>query len=327
MPQPTRPRPLATRLARAALGLGRFVAATLVIFVTCALLVSCSMERSLQEEVAQIVRDPATGIARGLEPYTLQGTNTEVAFLFVHGFHGTPWELRPLADYVNTQGYTVEAILLPGHGTTPMAIAETTPLDWHDSAWASYVEMKKTYARVYYVGSSTGATIGLDLASEHHLDGLILVSPFMKVTRPWFVVVSPESFARLGPLFFRVVKGSKGNVINDPEGRRRHYCFEHVPTASIVEVLDYAREVREKLSNVDEPLLVLHSRDDKASSPEGSEEIMGAAASQTKRLVWFEKSGHLLALDYDRDGVCRAVGEFVEAQERGRGDDNAPVGP
>ena len=58
---------------------------------------------------------------------------------------------------------------------TPMDVAKTTSEDWRTGAWASYLDLKKTYRRVYYVGSSLGGTIGLDLASEHKLDGLILL--------------------------------------------------------------------------------------------------------------------------------------------------------
>ncbi len=42
----------------------------------------------------------------------------DVGCLLVHGFTGTPQNVRPLADYLARRGLAVSAPRMPGHGTT-----------------------------------------------------------------------------------------------------------------------------------------------------------------------------------------------------------------
>src|SRR5688572_17767016 len=43
------------------------------------------------------------------------------ACLLLHGFTGSPWDMRPLGERLSERGYAVRAIRLPGHGSTPLA--------------------------------------------------------------------------------------------------------------------------------------------------------------------------------------------------------------
>ena len=62
------------------------------------------------------------------------------AALLVHGFPGTPAEMRPLAQALNERGWTVRGLLLPGFGsdldTLPFRRAE----DWTRSVRNALVE-------------------------------------------------------------------------------------------------------------------------------------------------------------------------------------------
>ena len=40
------------------------------------------------------------------------------AFLLIHGFTGTHYEMDPLADFLNKKNFHVKNIILPGHETT-----------------------------------------------------------------------------------------------------------------------------------------------------------------------------------------------------------------
>ena len=49
--------------------------------------------------------------------------------LLLHGFPGTPGEVRPLAEWLSGRGYRVTAPLLPGFG---MGITELGTVRWSD---------------------------------------------------------------------------------------------------------------------------------------------------------------------------------------------------
>ena len=54
-------------------------------------------------------------IKQGAEEFFLPGTNGG-AVLLIHGYTGTPAEMRPLGDYLQQLGYTVLGVRLAGHG-------------------------------------------------------------------------------------------------------------------------------------------------------------------------------------------------------------------
>src|ERR1035437_5524360 len=54
--------------------------------------------------------------------------------LLLHGFAGTPPEMRPLAEELGRRGFTVYAPLLAGHGTSPEELEKTGHRDWIRSA-------------------------------------------------------------------------------------------------------------------------------------------------------------------------------------------------
>ena len=55
-------------------------------------------------------------IMPGAGAYWFEGN--EVGCLILHGFTGTPQNVRPLADYLARRGLTVSVPRIAGHGTT-----------------------------------------------------------------------------------------------------------------------------------------------------------------------------------------------------------------
>ncbi len=64
-------------------------------------------------------------------PFLLTPTHSnQQGILLVHGFTATPREMRTLAEYLLKRNFTVLAIRLPGHGTTPEELASCQFEDW-----------------------------------------------------------------------------------------------------------------------------------------------------------------------------------------------------
>ncbi len=82
-----------------------------------------------------VLEYPAYGPTRAPEPapFFLDGGPTGI--LLIHGFTGSPPEMRLVGDYLHVAGLTVSAPLLPGHGT---AIEDMNRVRWQD--WAEHVE-------------------------------------------------------------------------------------------------------------------------------------------------------------------------------------------
>ncbi|GIT63574.1 MAG: hypothetical protein Ct9H300mP21_11200 [Pseudomonadota bacterium] len=50
----------------------------------------------------------------------------KIGVLLLHGLLQTPAEVRPPAKRFHDSGFTVSGVLLPGHGTTPENLNETS---------------------------------------------------------------------------------------------------------------------------------------------------------------------------------------------------------
>jgi len=62
------------------------------------------------------------------EPFLHVGDR--VGCLIVHGFTGTPYEMRPLGDYLFEEGHTVLGVRLAGHATDPTDLSRIRWRDW-----------------------------------------------------------------------------------------------------------------------------------------------------------------------------------------------------
>src|SRR5258708_12176727 len=98
-------------------------------------------------------------MAGDLEPFRLGSGDRGV--LLIHGFCGTPPEMRGLGDHLAQSGFRVHGALLAGCGTTPEDLAATSWTDWIASAQAQLDELKRECRQVFLARQSMGGTITL----------------------------------------------------------------------------------------------------------------------------------------------------------------------
>jgi carboxylesterase len=114
------------------------------------------------------------------QPFLFQGTNGH-AILLVHGFGGTPGEVRLLGQALHTAGYTVQAILLNGFGNAITTLERYTQSDWIEQIEQHYQELKKTHENVMLLGFSMGGALSVQVAKKVNPRLLFLVNPFWKL--------------------------------------------------------------------------------------------------------------------------------------------------
>src|SRR5262249_1806460 len=105
--------------------------------------------------------------------FVLRGLGPQ--FLLLHGYTGTPYDLRPLGDFLHKQGFHVSAPLLKGHGQKPELLFKVHADDWLKEA-SDVLQSFDKKRPIIIAGLSMGALIGLALLQEK-IDALILCSP------------------------------------------------------------------------------------------------------------------------------------------------------
>lgn len=251
------------------------------------------------------MRTPA--VLAGAEGFSLAGG--PVGVLLVHGFTGTPQSVRELGEHLAGRGLTVVAPLLPGHGTTWQDLNTRRLVDWRGCVRAEAEALRATRDEVFAVGQSFGATLCLDLAEREPdaFAGLVSISGF---------VHTKDRRRFLAPLLPRVMKSLPGVANDIAEPGQRELAYDRLPAAAARDMLRLVSSTRAGLAAVQCPLLVMHSRSDHVVHAGNARLIHDRTSATDKRIDWFDRSYHVLTLDYDRRAVFAKTFEFIKEHSR-----------
>ncbi len=113
-------------------------------------------------------------------PFSLNGLRPAV--LLVHGYPGTPHEMRPLAEALHTAGWTAHAMLLPGFGPEMEMLSAKAAADWREAVTRSLGELRSSgHAPLILLGNSMGAALSLGAAAETPPNALVLLASLWKL--------------------------------------------------------------------------------------------------------------------------------------------------
>ncbi len=121
----------------------------------------------------------APRVRRGCESFRFDGGPTGV--LMVHGFTGSPASMRPIGEWLASQGLAVEGIRLPGHGTDLDDLRIRRWSEWVDEAARGLDALRASSGTVVVFAQSMGGCVALALAASrpHDVDGLALANPYL----------------------------------------------------------------------------------------------------------------------------------------------------
>ncbi|MDF1501775.1 alpha/beta fold hydrolase [Roseisolibacter sp. H3M3-2] len=258
------------------------------------------------------------GIVRGAEGFTLDG-DPRRAVLVLHGFGDTPQSVAGLARALHADGWTVRVPLLPGHGRTVRDFAASGAQAWLDAARAEMAAVGARHERVALVGQSMGAALSVVLAAEApRLDALVLLAPY--VTAPAVVRAAARAHVALGWLLPYIGSDGGAASIHDDEARAQALGYGVVTPRLLRELADVVDLAHRALPMVQAPTRVLLSRRDNRVGAEAAARAAERLGCRTREVVWLERSGHVIAVDRER--------ELVFAHTRGWLAEHAPpAGP
>lgn len=240
-------------------------------------------------------------IMSGAESFFLEGTS-ERAVLLLHGYTGAPSEMRLLGEYLNSKGFTVKCVRLPGHGTTPEDLNETTTDDWYAEAERACCELLSSYSKVMVAGLSMGGLLTIRIAAQLPIDrAAILAAP----------IFLQDKRVPLFPILKYFIKYLPKQKRNYHEAAKYNVAYDKMPTkpiGSILQMIKTAKSVY--LPKIEVPCLIMQSKIEHTVAPRSAQYIYDNIKSKVKQLVWFEHCGHILTLDAERDKVFEQVGEF-----------------
>ena len=94
----------------------------------------------------------------------------------------------------------------------------------------------------------------------------------------------------------------------------QEYCISYakMPTKPLMSLFKLLNECKNQLlAEIKIPCLILQSKTEHTVQPRSAEYIYNKlAAASSRRLVWFEHSGHILTLDREHEAVFKAIADF-----------------
>ena len=248
-----------------------------------------------------------------LDPSAFWLEGGPVGVLLIHGFTGSPPEMRLVGDYLNHRGLTVSGPLLPGHGTTAEDLNRWQWTDWTAHIEGALGQLQAGCETVFVGGLSMGALLTLYLAAQHpELSGAIVYSPATMVANR-LIYLSPI----LKYLRRQVPKPGEGDSdLTDAEAEGRLWSYETHPTFVTHQLLKLSRQVRRLLPQVTCPLLVIHSTLDRTIHPNSAPLTYDRAGSTDKELVTLHNSGHCLTVDSEWESVAEKTYQFIHERAK-----------
>ncbi|RAV02725.1 carboxylesterase [Paenibacillus sp. YN15] len=257
---------------------------------------------------AQVLADkgPADRQFGTPEPFFLEGWGEHkgTVALLIHGFTGSPSEFRRLGYHLNDLGYTVKAILLPGHGTTPEDMIRTGSRDWWSCVRDEFaVLVREGYDKVIPIGHSMGGLLSLKLAMEEQVPGVVtLATPIHLGSRTLM-------FAPWVQFFIKYVSKRRPagweNMINES------LAYDRTPVPCVVHFRKLLFHVKKKLDRVSVPLFIAQGELDRAALPASAPYIYSRVSSQKKEMKVYPNSSHGILLDSDREEVYQDISMFI----------------
>jgi carboxylesterase len=267
---------------------------------------------------------PATGV-RDLDldartqPFDLPGPGRPC--LLLHGFTGTPYEVRPLGEALARRGYRAVGPRLAGHASTAEALGRSNAAAWYQSALQALQALAPgPEARpVHLLGLSVGAMLALRLAAEfpERIATLTLLAPaarFQPAIRMAFRAFRHWPMHQLLP---SIPKSGVGMV--DREFASRAPALDRIPTRLAREVVATLDAGRAAARSVHLPTLIVYGGQDRTVSPEGVLALAHTLRPPPLKVVRLAESGHLLPLDVERERLFQEVGEFLAGRDGLRG--------
>jgi carboxylesterase len=247
------------------------------------------------------------------EPFFLPGKPGQPGCLLIHGFTGSPKEMRWMGEYLSEQGYPCLGIRLTGHATRPEDMIRSRYTDWVASVEDGYHFLSGVTDRIYLVGLSMGGVLSLLMSTKLDVVGVVAMST------PYHIPYDYPAWAmKLASKFMPYQPKSKevpGASWFDKEAYAEQVSYPQNPVRSAAELQLLLEEMRTALPSVDMPVLLIHSENDTYVLPENMEHIYSNLGASDKTKLYVTEAGHVVTRDAAKDQVFEAAKVFIQRVE------------
>ncbi len=279
-------------------------------------------------------------------PFLIGPEDAEQACLLIHGFSGTPTEMRSLGDALVAQGMRVYGVLVAGHSGDPEELILSKRKQWIASVEAGLQQLA-AYKTVFVAGLSMGGVLALTLAIRHpeRITGVVALStptrldstiqarfvPLARYFVKWFYPLKMLNFAspKVQAEILKQAQLRDASVttidFSDPQVVNHIKTLVRIPVPAIAELIALVNQNRRNMHTLRIPLLIIQSKRDQTVAPQCAEELYRLATSAPiKTLHWLETSDHVITTGPERAEVYRLMIAFMQEIISSRASETVP---
>lgn len=234
--------------------------------------------------------------------------------ILIHGLTGTPANMAPLARTLSRSGFKVRTPLLLGHGTCVEDLFRAKMEGWVASVDRAYDSLANECDEIYVAGQSLGSLLAINLA----LDQRRPVKKIACLGTPLRLLPLLEKFllpiSHIPPIR-EIIRYSKKNwewSVADEMGREmyKNASYDRIPVPSVWQLQRLQKRLLARLGELDIPAIIVHSRRDKVAPPFNVELFCKMAVKVAPKVIWCERSEHVILLDFESELVTKEISNF-----------------
>jgi carboxylesterase len=225
--------------------------------------------------------------------------------LLIHGFTGSPRELKGLQQYLESVGIATLAVTLPGHDTDPADMFDYDWQDWYAGVREEFYRLKQDCESVFVCGQSMGGTLALLLAARVELNGVITLSA------PVYFPLWQQAAVRF------MIPGRTWRYKKDREdirevtAKNQLNSYARFPYYAVDQLFRLVRKTRSVLAAITQPILIIHSFQDHTIPIRNARRLYASVSSADKTRIDLQKSYHVVAEDVEKEFVWQSVANFI----------------
>lgn len=230
--------------------------------------------------------------------------------ILVHGFVGSPNDMKGLAERLSINGFRVIVPVMPAQtmATFPYNRGQFTCRDY--VSWLSQIidsEFNLTGRKPDLIGFSMGGTIAINAVQKNNIEKVILIAPFLGFQQTGDSIWTLTKYMKF--IIPIVPKFSKGQIFQ-PQGYDKYFPGSYIISLSSLNRLgDLVSEARQKAPLIRQKTLLIVSINDHVASFEQSINIF--KNNEFVTISRYNKSNHILLFDYDSEDIISEIFKFV----------------
>lgn len=242
------------------------------------------------------------------KPFYFQGN--EVGIILVHGFTGSPHDLRPLGEYLAHQGFTVSGVRLYGHGVHHEVLKTTNRFDWYYSLKMAADDLRQKVKKIFIVGFSMGGNLSLLFTKlEGSVSGLVLINTpiFTKPGRLIFWII---------PLIKNFKKFTTKKWVKNMDNyfeKMDQGTYLRIPLDSAWQYYKLVQETKEILPEIEIPVYIIQSSRDKVINFQSAGYLFRKIKSKDKKIEYIKTDEHKIIAHYpDQEDIFKNIHQYIK---------------